>query len=40
VTERVHAEFFEVLVREIRKNGKIDVALDKALSVLPETEIL
>jgi hypothetical protein len=40
VTERGHAEFFEVLVCEIRKNGEIDVVLNKALSVLPETELL
>ena len=38
MAERRDADLFEVLIGQIRKNGKIDVVLGKALSVLPETE--
>ena len=35
-----HPDFFEVLVCQIRQDGETDVILGKALSVLPETELL
>ena len=31
---------FEVLIRQIRKDAEIDLVLGKALSVLPEAELL
>jgi hypothetical protein len=40
MTERCHPEFFEVLVSQIGQDGKGDVVLGKALSILPETELL
>ena len=39
VTER-HSNVLEVLIREIRQDGKADVVFGKALRVLPETELL
>ena len=39
MTER-HPNVLEVLIREIRQDGKADVVLGKALRVLPETELL
>ena len=40
MAERRNANLFEVLICEISKDGKINVVLGKALSVLPETEVL
>src|SRR5215831_26576 len=40
MAERHNADLFEVLICEINKDGKIDVVLGKALSVLLETELL
>ncbi len=40
MTQRGHPEFFQVLVRQIGQDGKIDVVLAKALGVLAETELL
>ena len=40
MAQRHNANLFEVLICQIRKDGKIDVVLGKALSVLPETELL
>ena len=37
MTER-HPNVLEVLIREIRQDGKADVVLGKSLRVLPETE--
>jgi hypothetical protein len=37
VTER-HSNVLEVLIREIRQDGKADVVFGKALRVLPETD--
>jgi hypothetical protein len=39
MTER-HPDFFQILIREVGQNRKADVILGKALSVLPETELL
>jgi hypothetical protein len=39
MTER-HPDVLEVLIREIRQDGKADVVLGKSLSVLPEAEFL
>jgi hypothetical protein len=39
VTER-HPNVLEVLIRQIRQDGKADVVFGKALRVLPETELL
>jgi hypothetical protein len=38
--EILHSEFFEVLVRQIRQDGKVNVILGKTLSVLPKAEPL
>ena len=35
-----HPNVLEVLIREIRQDGKADVVLDKSLRVLSETELL
>ena len=35
-----HAKFFEILVRQIAKNRKIDGVLGKALGVLPKADVL
>src|SRR5262245_30938152 len=40
MTERRDADFFEVLIGQIGQNDKGNVVLGKALSVLPETELL
>ena len=40
MAERRNADLFEVLIRQVSKDGKIDVVLGKALSVLPEAELL
>ena len=40
MTERRHADLFEVLVRQIAENGKVDFIFSKTLGVLPETELL
>src|SRR5262245_53480923 len=40
MAERRNADLFEVLICQISKDGKIDVVLGKAVSVLPETELL
>jgi hypothetical protein len=40
MTERRDPEFFEVLVGQIGQNRNGDVVLGKALSVLPEAELL
>jgi hypothetical protein len=40
MAERRNADLFEVLICQISKDAKIDVVLGKALSVLPETELL
>ena len=40
MSERGHADLFEVLVRQMRENGKVDFILSKALGVLPESELL
>jgi hypothetical protein len=40
MAKRRNADLFEVLICQISKDGKIDVVLGKALSVLPETELL
>jgi hypothetical protein len=40
MSERRHADFFEVLVRQIAENGKVDFIFSKALGVLPESELL
>src|SRR5271167_361523 len=34
-----HSELFKVLVGQVSQDGKVDVILSKALSVLPETEL-
>jgi hypothetical protein len=34
-----HSELFKVMVGQVSQDGKVDVILSKALSVLPETEI-
>jgi hypothetical protein len=39
MTKRGNPKFFQVLVRQIRQDARIDVILSKALSVLPETEL-
>ena len=39
-SERSHAEFFEVLVCQIRQDAEIDVILGKSLSVLLKPELL
>ena len=39
MTERGNPEFFQVLVCQIRQDGKINVILGKALCVLSETEL-
>src|SRR5215831_13793666 len=40
MTERRDADFFEVLIGQIRQDDKGNVVLGKALRVLPETEFL
>jgi hypothetical protein len=40
MAERCNADLFEVLICQVSKDSKIDVVLGKALSVLPETELL
>ena len=40
MAKRRNADLFEVLICQISKDGKIDVVLGKAVSVLPETEPL
>jgi hypothetical protein len=38
--KQVHADLFEVVVRQIVENSKVDVVFGKALGVLPETELV
>src|SRR5271155_639329 len=40
MAKRGDPEFLEVLVRQIRQDAKANVVLGKALSVLPQTELL
>src|SRR5271170_1257927 len=40
MTKRGDPEFLEVLVRQIRQDAKANVVLGKALSVLPQPELL
>jgi hypothetical protein len=40
MTERSNADLFEVLICQVRQDGKINVVLSKTLNVLPETELL
>src|SRR5215471_9304365 len=40
MTECSYAEFFEVLVCQIRQNGETNVILDESWSVLPKAERL
>ena len=40
MAERRYADFFEVLIAQIWQDDKADIILGKALSVLPETELL
>jgi hypothetical protein len=40
MTKRRYANLFEVLISEMRQDGKANIVLDKALCVLPETELL
>ena len=38
--ERRNADLFEILISQIRQNGKGNVVLSKAVSVLSETKLL
>jgi hypothetical protein len=40
MSERCNTDLFEVLVRQIAENGKVDFIFSKALGVLPESELL
>ena len=40
MTERRNADLFEILISQIRQNGKGNVVLGKAVSVLRETKLL
>ena len=40
MTERRNADLFEILISQIRQNGKGNVVLGKAVSVLSETKLL
>jgi hypothetical protein len=40
MTERCNANLFEVLIGQIRQDDEGNVILGKALSVLPEAELL
>jgi hypothetical protein len=40
MTERRHADLFEILISQIRQNGKGNVVLGKAVRVLSETKLL
>ena len=40
MAERRNANLFEVLICQVAKDGKIDVVLGKALSVLPDAKLL